>query len=58
MKKLGDQLKFSTQVVGVHKFCTEAGFQGYFTGHSGKVSCATQLFEEQVDEQPIKVYTG
>ncbi len=57
--------KFSLQVIGVHqletivkRFCTDAGFEGYFTNHSGKVTCATQLFENNVDEQLIKRQTG
>ena len=29
----------------------QAGFNGRFIIHSGKVTCATQLFEENVDEQ-------
>ena len=52
--------KFSTQAIGkntlsnlVQKFCNEAGFEGFFTRHSGKVTCATQLFGEDVDEQLI-----
>ena len=36
---------------------TQAGFKGHFTNYSGKVTCATQLFEENVDEQLIKLQT-
>jgi len=36
----------------------QAGFNGRFTIHSGKVTCATQLFEENVDEQLIQLQTG
>lgn len=61
----GKQLKFTKQVCGkntlgklVQKFCHEAGFQGFFTGHSGKVTCATELFNSNFDEQLIQHYTG
>jgi hypothetical protein len=57
--------KFSAQVIGVHtlekivkEFCREAGFEGYFINHSGKVTCATQPFSNHVDEQLIKRQTG
>ena len=30
--------------------------KGYFTGHSGKVTCATELFSANVDEQLIQVH--
>ena len=53
---------FSVQVIGVHKletivkdFCKEAGF---YTNHSGKVTCATELFKHNVDEQLIMQQTG
>ena len=36
----------------------QAGFNGRFTIHSGKVTCATQLFEENIDEQLIQLQTG
>ena len=36
---------------------TQAGFKGHFTNYSGKVTCATQLFEENV-EQLIKLQTS
>jgi hypothetical protein len=61
----GSPPKFSSQVIGVHTlgkivqtFCSEAHFEGYFTNHSGKVTCATQLFANNVDEQLIKRQTG
>ena len=57
--------KFCQQIVGknmlrglVQKFCSEAGFKGFYTGHSGKVTCATELFGNMVDEQLIQQYTG
>ena len=36
----------------------QAGFNRRFANQSGKVTCATQLFEENVDEQLIKLQTG
>ena len=39
-------------------FCKEAGFVGQYTNHSGKVTCATRLFKENIDEQLIKRQTG
>ena len=48
------------QVIGVNKlsqivktFCEKAGFSGYFTNYSGKVTCATELFKQNIDEQLI-----
>ena len=56
---------FTKQVVGkntlnglVKNFCMEGGLEGYFTGHSGKVTCATALFSENIDEQLIQIQTG
>ena len=61
----GSSVVFTKQVIGknalnnlVKKFCEEAGLQGYFTGHSGKVTCATELFSANVDEQLIQIHTG
>lgn len=61
----GSPPRFSSQVVGIHTlekivpdFCKQAGFTGRFTNHSGKVTFATLLFEENVDEQLIKQQTG
>ena len=54
-------------MVGIHtlekivpEFCKlkQAGLNGRFTNHSGKVTYATWLFEENVDEQLIKLQTG
>ena len=42
----------------VKTFCEKAGFQGYFTNHSGKVTCATELFKQNIDEQLIMKQTG
>ena len=45
VSKFCGDIRFSRQKVGLHQFeglmqklCKEAGFDGYFTGHSGKVS--------------------
>ena len=63
--KSAKEPKFSQQIVGkntlsglVQKFCSQAGFDGFYTGHSGKVTCATELFGSMVDEQLIQHYTG
>jgi len=57
--------RFTKQVLGrntlstiVKRFCEEAGFQGNYTNHSGKVTCATALFRSGVDEQLIMRQTG
>ena len=61
----GKNLKFTRQVIGkntlatlVQKFYGEAGFDGHYTGRNGKVTCATELFNNMVDEQLIQHYTG
>ena len=57
--------KYSIQVIGVNKLnvivkkiCEKAGFKGYFTNHSGKVTCATELYKQNIDEQLIMQQTG
>ena len=57
--------KFSKQVIGKNKLgglvkemCARAGFTGNYTNHSGKVTCATELFSHNVDEQLIMRQTG
>ena len=40
------------------RFCAQAGFTGNFTNHSGKVTCATNLFSQNFDEQLIQRQTG
>ena len=57
--------RYSAHAIGVHKlettvkrFCTKAGFVGNYTNHSGKVTCATELFKHNVDEQLIMAQTG
>ncbi len=65
-KPIGDNPpKYSKQVLGKNKLgtlvkemCTRAGFTGNYTNHSGKVTCATQLFASNIDEQLIMRQTG
>ena len=56
---------FTKQVVNkntlngiVQRFGAEAGLDRYFTGHSGKVTCATELFWNMIDKQLIQAHTG
>ena len=58
-------IRFSAKVVGknilkltMKRICEPGGFDGYLTNHSGKVTCASQLFEAQVNEQLIMTRTG
>ena len=57
--------RYSVQAVGINSlkkivknFCNEAGFSGQYSIHSGKVTCATELFRNNVDEQLIMQQTG
>ena len=38
--------------------CKAAGIEGYKTGHSGKVTCATTLYRQGFSDQLIKERTG
>ena len=56
---------YTKQVIGKNKLsrlvkdmCEKAGLEGYFTGHSRKVTCATELFGHNIDEQLIQLQTG
>ena len=40
------------------EMCERAGFSGRYTNHSRKVTCATELFALNVDEQLIMRQTG
>ena len=58
-------LTFAKQPVGRNKIaklipdmCKAAGIEGYKTGHSGKVTCATTLYREGFSDQLIKERTG
>ncbi len=60
-----DPPKYSKQVIGKNKLgglvkemCSRAGFTGCYTNHSGKVTCAIELFAHNVDEQLIMRQTG
>ena len=53
--------KFSKQLVGrntlshlISKMCKNAGIEGHKTGHSGKVTCATVLYQNDFSDQLIK----
>jgi hypothetical protein len=59
------QPSFTKHVVGknmlsglVKQFCSEAGYEGHYTGHSGKVTCATELFKHNIDKQLIQLQSG
>ena len=61
----GNPPRFGNQPVGVNKLknmmkviCTRAGMKGNYTNHSGKRTCATQLYLAGVDEQDIMSRTG
>ena len=43
----------------VKRFCTDRGrVYGNFSGHSGKVTCTTELYINEVDKQLIQAQTG
>ena len=57
--------RYGKQRVGRNKLaltipdmCKEAGIEGYKTGHSGKVTCATTLYHQHFSDQEIKERTG
>lgn len=57
--------KFANSPVGRNKLakiipdmCKAAGIEGYKTGHSGKVTCATTLYRKGFTDQLIKERTG
>lgn len=57
--------RFADQSVGRNKLsqiipqmCQAAGIQGRKTGHSGKVTCATMLYQQNFSDQLIKERTG
>ena len=60
-----NQKSFGKQCLGVNKLsqlmkcmCEEAGIKGNFTNHSGKRTCATQLYQCGIEEQEIMNRTG
>ncbi|XP_033762112.1 LOW QUALITY PROTEIN: uncharacterized protein LOC117343738 [Pecten maximus] len=61
----GTPPRFGNQPEGVNKLrnlmkiiCARAGLSGNYTNHSGKRTCATQLYIAGVDEQEIMKRTG
>ena len=42
----------------IKELCKEAGFDGHFTNHSLRASCATRMYDNDVPEQVIKEVTG
>lgn len=64
-RPLASGIKYSEQVLGINKIkglmkeiTGNAGLVGNFTNHSGKRTCATQLYQAGVDEQDIMSRTG
>jgi hypothetical protein len=64
-KQHPDGLWYSRQPLGVHtiqkvvpEICRKAGLQGHFTNHSLRVTAATNLYRNNVDEQLIMERTG
>lgn len=54
-----EQLLIASQVSDtVSRLCKAAGFVGFFSNHSLRATCATRLFDADVDEQLIKLKTG
>ena len=61
----GSPVRYGDQVVGVNKLknmmkiiCERGGLKGNYSNHSGKRTCATQLYMAGVDEQEIMSRTG
>jgi hypothetical protein len=61
----GGIVRYGEQVVGVNKIkglmkeiTTKTGFQGNYTNHSGKRTCATQLYIAGITEHEIMARTG
>lgn len=64
-RPLQGELRYSNQVVGVNKLknfmkeiCQLSGLEGRYTNHSGKKTCATTLYQQDVPEQEIMKRTG
>ncbi|XP_046580080.1 uncharacterized protein LOC124287626 [Haliotis rubra] len=60
-----DDQWFSVQPIGkstlkqtIGRMCRSAGFQGFYSNHSLRATCATRLFHSGVDEQLIAKTTG
>ncbi|XP_062602127.1 zinc finger MYM-type protein 2-like [Saccostrea cucullata] len=61
----GPEIRFGTQALGMNKLksmmkemCAAGGLTGNFTNHSGKRTCATQMYLSGIDEQEIMARTG
>ncbi|XP_076109599.1 uncharacterized protein KIAA1958-like [Mytilus galloprovincialis] len=61
----GSSIRYGEQAVGISKLkgfmreiTSKAGLQGNFTNHSGKRSCATQLYTAGIPEQEMMSRTG
>lgn len=61
----GYPIRYGEQPIGINKLknfmkiiCERGGLKGNYTNHSGKRSCATQLYMAGVDEQEIMARTG
>jgi len=60
----GNTIRFSNQNIGINKLKTfmksicEKGGLGQLSNHSGKRTCATQLYRADVEEQEIMQRTG
>lgn len=62
---MGNGIRYGEQPVGVNKLknlmkiiCKRGGLEGNYSNHSGKRTCATQLYMAGVDEQEIMLRTG
>lgn len=61
----GPEIRYGTQALGINKLksmmkemCAAGGLKGNFTNHSGKRTCATQMYLSGIDEQEIMSRTG
>ncbi|XP_055956187.1 zinc finger MYM-type protein 2-like [Patella vulgata] len=64
-KPLQNGIRYGKQPVGINKLgnfmkemCQQAGLVGYYTNHSGKKTCATEMYRNGQDEQSIMERTG
>lgn len=61
----GPEIRYGTHALGINKLksmmkemCAAGGLKGNFTNHSGKRTCATQMYLSGIDEQEIMSRTG
>ncbi|ESO99880.1 hypothetical protein LOTGIDRAFT_158036 [Lottia gigantea] len=64
-KPLQNGIRYGKQPVGINKLgnfinemCQQAGLVGHYTNHSGKKTCATEMYRNGQDEQSIMERTG